>query len=184
MKSPIETLSREHRVIEGALRTLDGICVKLQQGIEVPPETLLQLVDFIRTYADGFHHRKEEALLFPEIEKTGVVRRGGPIGMLLEEHETGRAFIEELSAAAEAYKNDGMKTVRRFVLAAWRYTELLTIHVHKEENLLFAIAYEVLDKATLESLQRAFDEEDKKLGAGLHEQYELIAAELEKAWAA
>lgn len=184
MSTPIEILRREHRVIEGALRTLDGICVKLQRGIEVPPETLSRLIDFIRTYADGFHHGKEEAHLFPALEKNGVPCDGGPIGMMIEEHEAGRAFIAELTEAARGYEAGDPRTVRRFVLGAWRYMELLTMHIHKEENVLFVIADEVLDDAALASLSEAFELEDVKLGAGLHEKYERIAAELERAWAA
>lgn len=183
MSKPIEILRREHRVIEGALRTLDGICVKLQRGIEVPPDTLWQLIDFIRTYADGFHHGKEEAHLFPALEKSGV-RRDGLLGMMFEEHEAGRAFIAELGEAAQGYKTGDPRTVRRFVLAAWRYMELLTTHIHKEENVLFVIADETLDDEALALLARAFEMEDVKLGAGLHQKYERIAAELERAWAA
>jgi len=184
MSTPIEILRREHRVIEGALRTLDGICGKLQRGSEVPTETLLQLIDFIRTYADGFHHRKEELYLFPALEKNGVPRDGGSIGLMLEEHEVGRAFIAELTDAAQGYKAGDPRTVRRFVLGAWRYMELLTMHIHKEENVLFVIADEVLDDEALASLSEAFEMEDVRFGAGLHEKYERIAAELERAWAA
>ena len=166
------------------MRTLDGICIKLQRGIEVPPETLLQLIDFIRTYADGFHHAKEEAHLFPALERNGVPRDAGIIGMMLEEHEAGRAFIAELAFAAGLYETGDPRTVRRFVLAAWRYMELLTMHIHKEENALFVIADEVLDDEALALLSEAFEMEDVKLGAGLHEKYERVAAELERAWAA
>jgi len=184
MSKPIEILRREHRVIERALRTLDGICVKLQRGTEVPTETLLQLIDFIRTYADGFHHAKEEAHLFPALEENGIPLGGGVIGMMLEEHEAGRAFIAELTDAAQGYRVDDPRTVRRFVLGAWRYMELLSMHIHKEENVLFVIADEVLDDEALALLSEAFEMEDVKLGAGLHEKYERIAAELERAWAA
>jgi hemerythrin-like domain-containing protein len=184
MSTPIEILRREHRVIERALRTLDGICTKLQRGIEIPPEALLQLIDFIRTYADGFHHGKEEAHLFPALAKNGVPRDGGPIAMMLEEHGAGRAFIAELTVAAQGLKAGDPLTVRRFALAAWRYMELLTMHIQKEENVLFVIADEVLDDEALASLSEAFEMEDVKLGAGLHRKYERIAAELERAWAA
>jgi hemerythrin-like domain-containing protein len=184
MSKAIAALKHEHRVIERSLRTLDGICVKLQRGIEVPAETLAQLIDFIRTYADGFHHGKEEAHLFPALLKSGVSREGGVIGMMLDEHEAGRAFIRELTEAAQAYKVGDPRTVRRFVLGAWRYMDLLTEHIHKEENVLFVLADEELDDDALASLSKAFEMEDEKLGLGIHERYEGIVAQLERAWAA
>ena len=58
------------------------------------------------------------------------------------------------------------------------------MHIHKEENVLFAIADEVLDDQALASLGEAFKSEDLKLGTGLHAKYERIAVELERAWAA
>jgi hemerythrin-like domain-containing protein len=184
MSKAIQALKHEHRVIERSLRTLDGICEKLQRGIEVPAETLAQFIDFIRTYADGFHHGKEESHLFPALVESGVSRDGGVIGMMLEEHEAGRVFIQELTEAAQAYKVGDPRTVRRFVLGAWRYMDLLTDHIHKEENVLFVLADEVLDDDALALLAKAFEMEDKKLGLGLHERCERIAAQLERAWAA
>lgn len=184
MSKAIAALRHEHRVIERSLRTLDAICDKLQRGIEVPAETLGQFIDFIRTYADGFHHGKEEAHLFPALVKSGVAGDGGVIEMMREEHEAGRAFISELTDAAEAYRVGDPRTVRRFVLGAWRYMDLLTEHIHKEENVLFVLADEMLDDEALASLSGAFEMEDEKLGVGLHEKYERIAAQLERAWAA
>lgn len=184
MSKPIEILMHEHRVIERALRTLDGICLKLQRGIEVPTETLLQLVDFIRTYADGFHHGKEEAHLFPALVVNGVPSDGGILGMMFEEHEAGRAFIAELTEAARACRAGDPRTVRRFVLGAWRYIDLLAMHIHKEENVLFVLADEVLDDEALASLSESFEMEDERRGAGLHQKYERIAAQLERGWAA
>ena len=184
MSKPIEMLKSEHRVIEGALRTLDGICVKLQGGIAVPPETLSQMLDFIRTYADRFHHGKEETHLFPALEQKGIPRHGGPIGVMLSEHETGRALVANLASAVEAYRQGDPSAVQRFVAAAWRYKDLLAMHICKEESVLFMIADDVLDAQVVASLSEAFEQENLTLGAGLHEEYERIAGELEKAWAA
>jgi hemerythrin-like domain-containing protein len=184
MSKAIEALRHEHRVIERSLRTLDGICEKLQRGIEVPAETLGQFIDFIRIYADGFHHGKEEAHLFPALLKGGASADGGVIEMMREEHEAGRAFINELTEAAQAYRVGDPSTVRRFVLGAWRYMDLLSEHIRKEENVLFVLADEMLDDDALASLSEAFEMEDAKLGLGLHEKYERIAAQLERAWAA
>ena len=45
----------------------------------VEPETLQQVVAFMRNYADKCHHGKEEAELFPFLERRGVPMRGCPI---------------------------------------------------------------------------------------------------------
>jgi hemerythrin-like domain-containing protein len=45
---------------------------KLEKGGDVSPDTLRRTVEFLRTYADKFHHGKEEAHLFTLLEKKGV----------------------------------------------------------------------------------------------------------------
>jgi hemerythrin-like domain-containing protein len=40
-------------------------------------------------YADRQHHVKEEDLLFLELEKKGMPRDGGPVGVMLMEHQFG-----------------------------------------------------------------------------------------------
>ncbi|MFY9572632.1 MAG: hemerythrin domain-containing protein, partial [Blastocatellia bacterium] len=73
MTHPLHTLKHEHRVIERALRALDGVCARLQWGQQVPAEVLAQLVDFVSTFADRHHHGKEEACLFPVLQRHGIV---------------------------------------------------------------------------------------------------------------
>jgi len=60
---------------------------------------LEQLMDFFRGFVDRCHHGKEEDVLFPELEKRGVLRDGGPIGVMLSEHAMGRRHIREIAEA-------------------------------------------------------------------------------------
>jgi Uncharacterized conserved protein len=47
MSRPTQILRHEHRVIEQALRALDGMCLNMKMGGNVPPEALYQILDFI-----------------------------------------------------------------------------------------------------------------------------------------
>jgi hemerythrin-like domain-containing protein len=184
MTKPLEILNHEHRIIERGLHALNGMCIRLERGEQVPPEALSQFIDFIRTFADRCHHGKEETHLFPVLQQYGVPREGGPIGVMLHEHDIGRWLVTELDRAAQAYCAGDVEASRHFVEMARRYIELLTQHIQKEDHILFKIAEQVLDETALTSLAEAFEREEAELGAGTHEQYERIAAELEKAWAA
>ena len=55
--------------------------------------SLSNTIEFLRLYADRCHHGKEEALLFRELEKKGMPRAGGPVGMMLMEYQAGRSLI-------------------------------------------------------------------------------------------
>jgi hemerythrin-like domain-containing protein len=56
-------------------------------------------LDFIRHFADECHHFKEEQVLFPAMEEHGIPKEGGPIGMMLIEHEEGRGYVRDMAAA-------------------------------------------------------------------------------------
>ncbi len=88
---PIEDLKMEHEAVKITLRVLDSICKEAEKTGELAkPEHLEQLIEFFATFVDRCHHGKEEELLFPALEEVGVSREGGPIGVMLKEHQQGR----------------------------------------------------------------------------------------------
>lgn len=183
MPTAIDLLKHEHRVIERALRALEGVCRRLDRGEHIPAETLTAFLGFIRTFADHCHHAKEEKHLFPALEQRGIPRAGGPIGVMLHEHEVGRGLVAELDRLAQAYQRGNPDAAQRFVEVARHYGDLLTNHIHKEDHVLFPMAQQVLDELTMRSLEQAFEQTEIELGADGHERYERLAAELESRWA-
>ncbi|HEX7232537.1 MAG TPA: hemerythrin domain-containing protein, partial [Candidatus Binatia bacterium] len=97
---PTEILSDEHRVIERVLDALQRLtALPVNQSLRQWREAL----DFFRGFADQCHHFKEERLLFPAMEEHGIPSEGGPIGMMLQEHEEGRAHVKAMIAAIEQF---------------------------------------------------------------------------------
>lgn len=170
-------LSAEHRVIERVLAVLEGLT---RTPVEGSLERWRKALDFIRNFADECHHLKEEKILFPALEEHGIPRDGGPVGMMLTEHEEGRGYVRGMMAAlalAEA-KNEAAKGA--LVDNARAYLRLLKEHIQKEDEILFRIADEAIPLAEQRELLRTFEEhEAKEMGAGVHEKYLTIAEELE-----
>ena len=73
-----EILKSEHRVIEGMLQTLAEAAARVESGQEIRPGFFLDAADFIKNFADGCHHRKEEGVLFEAMVNHGMSRLGGP----------------------------------------------------------------------------------------------------------
>ena len=74
----------------------------------------LDAVDFIRNYADRFHHAKEEDVLFVALVENGMPREHSPVAAMLMEHDQGRAFVkamEEATLAALAGKRGQEKII-------------------------------------------------------------------------
>lgn len=172
-----EMLSDEHRVIERVLAVVEKLAVLPVEG---RLHSWKQALDFIRHFADGCHHLKEEKILFPAMEERGVPRDGGPIGMMLTEHEEGRGYVRAMMAAltlAEA-RNEAAKDT--LLKNAGAYLHLLREHIQKEDEILFRIADDVIPPDEQKQLLRSFEEhEAREIGEGVHEKYLKIAEELE-----
>ena len=171
MSRAIEDLLHDHEAILSALNLLANINRKLETASPVDPGDLSAFVGFLKEFADKCHHGKEEGLLFPAMAEAGVPQAGGPLGVMLREHEEGRRWIAAMSAAIEPQLD-----ATAFIRAAQGYTELLGAHIGKENQVLFPMAERVLSPARLESLYQAFeDHESKMIGQGRHEElHELL----------
>ena len=183
MSRPTHILKHEHRVIERALRALDGMCMHLKSRGSVPPEALYQILDFIQNFADRFHHAREETYLFPALSQNGIQKEGGALGFLTNEHEIERMLMAELELAIGEYRHGDSEAVDRFVEVANLYREHLVGHMREEDAILFRLAEEVLDEAVKASLTKSFVQEEAQASDGMVAKYERLAQELEKNWA-
>jgi hemerythrin-like domain-containing protein len=179
MNTATATLRTEHEAILKMLEAAEEVALQLGRNVTVAPETLAGLQEFLRLFADRCHHGKEEDLLFPLLEQKGLPRAGGPIGVMLLEHEQGRALIRQMVEASEAYAAGQTDAGRLWAGAARGYVELLRSHIMKENNILFMMAERLLSDAEQESLSEAFERvEEEKLGPGTHERLHLLMDKL------
>ena len=168
---PTEVLKKEHDAILVMLQIAGIVCDKIESGESVNPDHLHQIVEFIREFADRCHHGKEEAMLFVAMEEAGIPRQGGPIGVMVSEHETGREFVREMDKAAEAYRGGDEGAAMRFARNARDYIALLSQHIHKENLILFPLADARIAAERQATLQADFDRfEAEEMGSGRHEQ--------------
>ena len=65
---PIGSLMIEHRVIERMLALLNQELSKILKEGKVDSPVIDVAIDFFTTYADRFHHGKEERILFRELK--------------------------------------------------------------------------------------------------------------------
>ncbi len=101
---PIDELKKEHQAVLTALRILEEMASKGEGRVATESvQDIEQLIGFFKVFVDQCHHGKEEKLLFPALEKIGVSREGGPIGVMLSEHDLGRFNISGMQAALRKY---------------------------------------------------------------------------------
>ena len=160
--TPTEELVREHGDILVMLQIVREMVRRLETGEPVDPDHLENAVDFIRNYADKYHHAKEEDFLFPAMEEAGVPAEGGPIGAMLAEHDEGRGYVRTAAEAIDAYRG-GDAAAGKIIAANLRnYAGLLESHIAKENQILYPIADARIGESGQRELRWAFDQVGKK----------------------
>lgn len=176
-----QILMEEHRVIERVLSALQVAAERLSRSEQVQPEFFLNAALFIKNFADGCHHRKEEGVLFVAMTESGVPAQGGPIGVMLAEHEQGRAFTRAMKEAAQEWKDGDLSARAAVIKNALGYVALLRQHIHKENNILFPMADRVIPPDWQDKVTADFEHiEHEETGEGVHEKYLALAEVLEK----
>lgn len=171
----IDILIREHRVIEKVLNALETAADRLDAGEDIPMDFFLKAADFIRNYADGTHHQKEEGILFTALEGHGMPKDAEPVSVFMDEHVEGRRLTKGMVECAERINAGDASAKTRLAGHARDYIALLREHIQKEDNVLFPIADDVLadeHRKLLADFNRADDE------GGVKDKYIRLADEL------
>jgi hemerythrin-like domain-containing protein len=174
-----EILMSEHRVIERVITSLEAATARLENGGAIEPAFFLEAADFIKGFADGCHHRKEEGVLFKTMVDYGMPSDGGPVGMMLMEHEQGRVFTRGMRAAAEKLQTGDDSARAAVIQNARGYTALLRQHIQKEDGVLFPMADRIIPQPMYEGVMDGFEHvEHEETGEGVHEKYLALAERL------
>ncbi len=176
-EKPTQILSAEHRVIE---RVLDAVEELTRRPVRGSLEGWKKALDFIRNFADQCHHCKEEQVLFPALERHGIPKDGGPVGMMLTEHEEARSYVRGMAAAMAQIEAGETSATNALFDNAKSYLRLLREHIQKEDDVLFRMADVVIPEGEQRQLLQSFEaHEAEEMGAGTHEKYLQIAQDLE-----
>jgi hemerythrin-like domain-containing protein len=150
-KTPLQILSDEHEVILGVLAKIPI------EGIS-DPAIVQDLLRFCSQFADINHHLKEEKIVFPKAQEKGILKEGGPIGMMLFEHEQGRELVQEMRKELSHFPNNG-----RFNKKLMEYRSLLRQHIQKEEEHIFPACAKVFSDADNDAMLKLYNSStDKK----------------------
>jgi len=116
------------------------------------------------------------------MEAHGIPTDGGPIGMMLMEHEEGRSHVRDMFAAISLIEAKNEAAKESLLSSAQAFCRLLREHIQKEDEVLFRMADELISAEEQKKLLAAFAQhEAEEMGAGVHEKYLKIAEELEGA---
>ncbi|HAR35847.1 MAG TPA: hemerythrin [Acidobacteria bacterium] len=178
---PTEELKREHQAIKLMLKIITEVARLLEAGQGVDLKDLNDILEFLKIFADRCHHGKEEELLFPALETVGIPRDRGPLGVMLSEHQSGRALIKDMDSALSGMARGEERAGLNLARQARAYAELLTAHIDKEDNVLYPLAEARLNQKIQKKLTEGFERiENEVVGPGRHQEFHQLLEKLEE----
>ena len=168
-------LMQEHQLILRYIAFVERLASAWVPGVndEQNLQALKETAGFIKSYADRYHHAKEEDILFHRLEEPGVLTHCNPIPVMLSDHEEGRAMTAGLLKAVEA------KNRENALAYALRWCEHLTAHIYKEDNGLYPMAEEGLSDSEKAEIAQDYEKAEQRQDPGLEAHYRRLLQTLE-----
>ncbi len=170
-----EILMTDHETTEKVFAAAD-----LAFGQPGGPDRSLvaRVLTYLTEYVDGCHNRKEEEQLFPLVEQRGIPRQGGPLAVMLQEHEQSRRLLAELEPLASEFaegKTDDAAPVQR---AFSEYSGLLKGHFWKENDILYPMAERAFSDEDGATVVQGIEAVEASVGPETRQKYYALAREI------
>ena len=149
--SAIELMKNEHEYIKRMLSVVRNMCMEFIDNDKLEYEDFLNVIDFIRNFADGHHHNKEEIILFNRmVDNIDTIGEKLITHGMLVEHDLGRLYVSNLEKSLNQFKSGDCEAKLDIIANAVSYTNLLKSHIDKEDRVIFEFANRELDRDILD----------------------------------
>ena len=163
MNKSIESMMQEHELIVEVLAALQAMAEKLAAGEEVQRQDVADFGRFFRDFADKCHHGKEEDRLFVKMVEAGFPKDGGPVAVMLAEHDAGRQEVRGLLAIGSGSGPLNESETPKVIGYASEFVPLLYSHIQKENNILYPMAQSAISPQEFDLLDQSCDAFDQEI---------------------
>jgi hemerythrin-like domain-containing protein len=161
----------EHRLILRMVALVEKNSELVDEGKFADWQFFLDAVDFIRGYADRFHHAKEEETLFAALIANGMPEKNSPIEAMHMAHDQGRALVRGMEEAATKVLAGEPGQEAAIVENARGYAALLREHIHTEDNILYPLAEKTLPADVRPAMIEAYNQAEAAVPAYFTDRY-------------
>ncbi len=166
---PIKKLIDEHILIKKLVALIPRVVDELNVESEEDRNLVRRCIDFIRLYADKYHHAKEEDILFKYFDgKLDIIKT------MLEDHDKARGYVRAILEALDKKSRDA---IAEHMIG---YHELLTEHIKKEDEILYPWIDRNLSVTQVGELFSRFNEVDEMVDMSVIEECKEIVIGLEE----
>ncbi len=173
-------LVHEHELIERAMAVLAKNLEGLEGG-RYDATQLTRALDFLLEFGDKVHNKKEEDHLFPLMQQRGVPVEGGPLGVMLMEHEAERDLLARMMLEVPNLAKLTPEGLAQFKQEGLDYLKIRAEHIWKENDVLYAMGRQILSAEDASALINQFNDIDlAAYGDKAKENFFAMVEELEK----
>ncbi len=170
-----EILIDDHQTTE---RVFDAVAQAFAEPDGPSMRVLMKFRDYVSEYVDSCHNKKEENHVFPMAEQRGIPRNGGPLAVMLAEHEASEGLLGQLRELIDRYVAGDQSVLTELRGTYDEYTSLLKNHFWKETDILYPMVRRVIDDADADALLAGIEATEAKLGANTRQKYYALAEEI------
>jgi hemerythrin-like domain-containing protein len=162
----------EHRLIEQMIKLVRREIELVDATGELSLDFVIGAVDFFKTYADKFHHGKEEGILFKELSGKRLSDDDHKMMLdLISEHAFARKTVHDLENSARSAETLNLPGLLNTLV------DLYPKHIQKEDNQFFLPSMKYLTQREQEDMLDRFIEFDNDFTS---KRYEKILAAFEE----
>lgn len=173
-------LVAEHEMIERAMEVLKTNLGKVASGQYNKIQTA-RAIDFLLEFGDKIHNIKEEKFLFPRMNDRGAPTEGGPIGVMIMEHELERNLLVKMQMALGTLQTATEDKKSAFVKEGLEYLIIRAEHIWKENDILFNLARKILTEEDSAYLLEEFKRSDQEhYGENASSKFATMLSEVEE----
>jgi uncharacterized protein len=167
-----ELLLKDHETTE---RVFDAVGLALAGPAKPSPSLLRDAARYFTEYVDGCHNRKEEEHVFPLAEQRGIPRHGGPLAVMLAEHEQNRGLLPRLTALIDDYAAGDDSVLGQLRETFEAYAELMKGHFWKENDILYPMVRRLISEQDAQTVVEGIAAVEASVGPDTRSKYYALA---------
>lgn len=167
-----ELLKQDHEITERVFAAMEA---QFASAAGPAPAQVGLLVEYLQGYVDRCHNQKEELHLFARLEGKGMPRHGGPLAVMLQEHERAKEILSRLVPLGCAFAAGNAAALPELHATFAEYATLCKDHFWKENDILFPMARRVLGAGDAARVEAGIAAVEASIGPDTRERYYALA---------
>lgn len=142
------------------------------------PATVARALRYFNEFADACHNQKEELHLFPRLQAAGMPAEGGPLAVMLAEHERSQELLTSFTTLGQRVVAGDATASAEMVTVFQEYGALLKSHYWKENDILYPMGRRFLPAQEGAAVVADIETLEASLGPDTRQRFAALAQEI------